>query len=57
MQSKNKTFEGDSNPFNKEHCMPCASILLLVSILEKTLSQPNIAGQVRKVKLTAQIEK
>ncbi len=55
--SKNKTYEGDQNPFNKDHCMPCALILHMVKIVEEALSRPNISGQVRKVKLTAKITK
>ena len=55
--SKNKTYVGDSNPFNEEHCSPCALILNMARICETVWSQPNLAGQVRKVKLDIKITK
>ena len=55
--TKNKTFMGDTNPFNLEHCMPCASIIQLVKVTEEVLNRPNISGQVRNVKLSAIISK
>lgn len=55
--SKNSTYEGDNNPFNVEHCMPCAHILRVASLLEEVLSRPNILGQSRKVKIKVEISK
>jgi len=55
--SKNKSYEGDNNPFNKEHCQPCALILNMAKICENVWSQPNPAGQVRNVKLNVEITK
>ena len=39
--SKNKTYEGDRNPYNVEHCNVCAMILNNVDIIEVALNQPN----------------
>lgn len=43
--------EGDGN------CMLCEQILKLVAIYEYTLNQPNLQGNSRKVKLTAEISR
>lgn len=56
-KSNNDTYEGDFNPYNKEHCEPCALILHKVDLFEEILNRPNIKGHIRKVKLTAKITK
>ena len=55
--SKNKTYEGDTNPYNELHCMPCASILYMLDMCVIAVNKPNIAGQVRKVEITVKIRK
>ena len=57
IQSKNKSFSGETNKYNAEHCFPCALILGYLDQVEIALSQPNVGGQVRKVKITATITK
>lgn len=57
ISSKNTTYEGDTNPFNVEHCMPCARILQMCKIFEEVANRPNIMGQIRKVKINVQISK
>lgn len=55
--TRNSTYEGDQNPFNADHCQQCAFILQMVSSVEYALNQPNIQGNTRKVKLTAEISR
>jgi glutaredoxin-related protein len=55
--STNKTYDGDTNKYNAEHCESCAMILSMVDVMETVLSQPNIKGSVRNVKLIATITK
>lgn len=55
VNSTNKTYEGDTNKYNAEHCETCAMILSTVDVMETALSQPNIKGSVRNVKLTPTI--
>lgn len=57
IRSKNKDWAGEDNPYNAEHCYPCASIHLQVDLFAKVLSQPNILGQSRTVVLVPTIYK
>lgn len=55
--SRNKTYPGDTNPYNVEYCQPCAMIRQMLDVIEQSMNGPNILGQVRKVKITAVITK
>ena len=46
-----------TNKYGDGNCMLCDNILKLVSIYEFALNQPNLQGNSRKVKLTAEISR
>lgn len=55
--TKNKSHEGETNPYNDDFCYQCARIYQLVDVFETALNKPNLMGHKRKVRLTVTITK